>query len=523
MTNLKLIRPFLFACVFCSVSDVNAGLEPENVAVVINADDADSKTIAREFIRLREIPEANVIELTNIPVESTSDIAAFRTRILTPLLNELDERGINQQISCIAYSSGFPTAFRLKDLPDQPRPKYMTPVGSLTGLTLLYEQVQEEETDDYLSLTANQIYRQPVGTVDTSKLAPADAAEIDRARQLIRDGKQSEGREILKEVTKRLPKPVLSGVQPTLRINPEDRWAKGGQLSIIGRRYLLSTMLSVTAKNGLSVEESVSLLRRSHAADATRPAGTIFYMVNSNIRSRTRQPLFELAIEQLNERGVAAEATDGILPKERDDIAGLMAGSAKFDWLKSASKMKPGAIAEHLTSFGGIFGREHGQSSMAEFLRNGAAGSSGTVTEPYAIPYKFPNAFLHVHYTAGCTLAEAFAQSVYGPYQLLIVGDPLCRPWSQKVSLEVELQNSTTDDLFEFTWKASDLPEIPSEVEAYVDGKLYDRIAWEETLTLDSESIEKGDHRLTIIAEFPTHIDVDARGTMDFSRSVAAE
>ena len=37
---------------------------------------------------------------------------------------------------------------------------------------------------------------------------------------------------------------------------------------------------------------------------------------------------------------------------------------------------------------------------------------------------------IHVHYARGCSLAEAFYQSVCGPYQLLIVGDPLCRPWA---------------------------------------------------------------------------------------------
>ena len=37
---------------------------------------------------------------------------------------------------------------------------------------------------------------------------------------------------------------------------------------------------------------------------------------------------------------------------------------------------------------------------------------------------------IQVHYARGCTLAEAFYQSVHGPYQLLIVGDPLCRPWA---------------------------------------------------------------------------------------------
>ena len=71
-----------------------------------------------------------------------------------------------------------------------------------------------------------------------------------------------------------------------------------------------------------------------------------------------------------------------------------------------------------------------GQTPLSEFLRYGAAGSSGTVTEPFAIAEKFPSPMIQVHYARGCTLAEAFYQSVHGPYQLLIVGDPLCRPWA---------------------------------------------------------------------------------------------
>jgi len=56
-----------------------------------------------------------------------------------------------------------------------------------------------------------------------------------------------------------------------------------------------------------------------------------------------------------------------------------------------------------------------GQTPLTEFLRFGAAGASGTVTEPYAIPAKFPDPFVHVHYVAGCCLAESFYQSITGP------------------------------------------------------------------------------------------------------------
>ena len=61
----------------------------------------------------------------------------------------------------------------------------------------------------------------------------------------------------------------------------------------------------------------------------------------------------------------------------------------------------------------------------------GAAGASGTVVEPFAVAQKFPTARIFSHYVRGCNLAEAFYQSVSGPFQLLIVGDPLCQPWAR--------------------------------------------------------------------------------------------
>ena len=60
------------------------------------------------------------------------------------------------------------------------------------------------------------------------------------------------------------------------------------------------------------------------------------------------------------------------------------------------------------------------------------------MTEPFAIQNKFPHAMVQVHYARGCTLAEAFYQAVYAPYQLIVVGDPLCRPWANIPQIAVD-------------------------------------------------------------------------------------
>jgi hypothetical protein len=118
------------------------------------------------------------------------------------------------------------------------------------------------------------------------------------------------------------------------------------------------------------------------------------------------------------------------LPNNKKDVAGLMTGTPEFDWAKSGCTITPGAICENLTSFGGVFSKNAWQTPLSAFLRAGAAGSSGAVIEPYALQEKFPHAAIQVHYARGASLAEAFYQSVRAPYQLLVVGDPLCQPWA---------------------------------------------------------------------------------------------
>jgi hypothetical protein len=178
------------------------------------------------------------------------------------------------------------------------------------------------------------------------------------------------------------------------------------------------------------VAEVLNYLRRSAAADGTHPKGTIYFVENSDIRSKVRQGVFPAAVRDLKKLGLGAEILEGTVPLDRSDVQGLVMGIADFRWKTSGSTILPGAICEHFTSFGGVMSKGASQTPLSEFLRYGAAGASGTVTEPYSIPEKFPSPMIQVHYARGCTLAEAYYQSVWGPYQLLIVGDPLCRPWA---------------------------------------------------------------------------------------------
>lgn len=247
-----------------------------------------------------------------------------------------------------------------------------------------------------------------------------------------------------------IPDDRIKEFQPTMGFDARTTWTPNGlpiapdpkkpELQRLGQRFLLSTVLGVTRGAGTSLKEAIAALKRSASADFTHPSGTFYFTITGDVRSTTRKWGFLPATELLREMGFGAAMVRDALPKNRNDVLGAQTGTASFNWRSSGSKFLPGAIADNLTSLGGVMTRGSSQTKLTEFIKNGAAGSSGAVTEPYALQDKFPLPLMYVHYARGASLAEAFYSSVSGPYQLLIVGDPVCQPFSNAPQPEFDSQ-----------------------------------------------------------------------------------
>ena len=284
-----------------------------------------------------------------------------------------------------------------------------------------------------------------------------------------------------------------------------------------GRRYLISTMLAYTSGRGNSVREALASLKRSVSADSTMPKGTVYYLKNPDVRSVTREWAFDSAVEKLKSLGVKAVVENGVLPENKSDVAGTTVGAEGFAWATSKSRILPGAICEHLTSCGGMLHEGDGQTPLTEFIRHGAAGASGTVSEPFAIQAKFPTPFIHSFYAQGCTLGEAFYQSVSGPYQLLIVGDSLCKPWGRRLVVKTDdlTIGSTLKGIVKITPKATSPDHLEAAIfELYVDGKRALMVKSGSRFEFDTRSVPDGAHDLTIVANAPDSVGSQGRLTI---------
>lgn len=169
--------------------------------------------------------------------------------------------------------------------------------------------------------------------------------------------------------------------------------------------------------------------RRSLGLRGAPPVHAYFTTTQDQVRS-TRTLLFPPAgpikgrgVEVHVEKTQAIENAQGVLIYET--------GAVHVDKLNTLQWV-PGALADHLTSYGGQLDGKSGQMSALEWINSGATASYGTVSEPCAHPQKFPHPqILLLHYMQGATAIEAYWKSVAWPLQGVFIGEPLAAPFAR--------------------------------------------------------------------------------------------
>ena len=177
---------------------------------------------------------------------------------------------------------------------------------------------------------------------------------------------------------------------------------------------------------GQSVAEGKALIDRGVAADATFPGGTA-YLLSTSDRARNARAAGYALLDGVKPP-VRIERIDADELRDRRDVLFYFTGLSAVAGLETL-RFRPGAIADHLTSTGGVL-TGHAQMSALRWLEAGATASYGTVVEPCNFATKFPQPALAIaRYTRGETVLEAYWKSVAMPGQGVFVGEPLAAPF----------------------------------------------------------------------------------------------
>jgi uncharacterized protein (TIGR03790 family) len=180
----------------------------------------------------------------------------------------------------------------------------------------------------------------------------------------------------------------------------------------------------------IDFDHAQALIERGIRADRTEPRGAAYLLATDDAARNTRAAEYVLAGPAAGPR-VDVEILHDSGLKGRQDVLFYFIGASAVPAL-TTNRFLPGAIADHLTSFGGML-TDSPQMSSLRWLEAGATGSYGTVVEPCNFPSKFPDIrVLMTHYLAGETLIEAYWKSVVMPGQGVFIGEALAAPFQRQ-------------------------------------------------------------------------------------------
>jgi uncharacterized protein (TIGR03790 family) len=181
-----------------------------------------------------------------------------------------------------------------------------------------------------------------------------------------------------------------------------------------------------------SADEALAraLIERGRKADGSQPKGTV-YLVRTDDHLRNVRAADYAQTEAVAGTRIRILERNTPIQDPLSAVFGYFTGVERVTELHRIEFL-PGAAADHLTSVGGQLGAS-AQMSALEWLRQGATGSYGSVSEPCNHVEKFPSPAVFLdHYLRGDTLLEAYWKSVAMPGQGLFIGEPLARPFVRR-------------------------------------------------------------------------------------------
>jgi len=354
---------------------LRAGGSPENLLVIIDPANRDSLYVGNYYVHARDIPDRNIIYMA----QSAASFQQFAVDNLDALFGHMANKDIENHVDYIVLVPGSPYRILASGLiSDGCSAVNRFSISSAYTMAFIADEI----------LAGGMHSSEPNRFYGTSEWARAFSSATS--------------------------------------------WLDGGPSSSPdARRYFIGAQLGYSGERGNTVDETLAMIDRSVAADGTRPFGTVYFMNNTADPARNvRASQYADVVTAIVNYGGFAQITDGALPAGGRSISGIMTGAAAPAIDSTDMEILPGAFCDHLTSYAATFASSS-QVKVSRWIAKGASGSWGAVEEPCNYTGKFPHARLHRFYLEGASLGESALRSAeYVPFQMLLYGDPMTRPFA---------------------------------------------------------------------------------------------
>jgi len=467
----------------------HAGASPENALVIIDPTDADSLYVGNHYKSARNIPDANVLYLR----AAAQDYATFVATIQAGFLGTLQQRGVQDHIDYVVLApvNEFTVAASTNNISNVCQGNPLSKFSITAAFELA--QMSTAVLNSSLSATAaNSPFGGSVGGVYPS----GNSALAFHAQQ-----------------------PYLYGSPST---------SSGAQ------QLYISSMLGYTqGSKPNTVSDLLNMIDRSVSADGSRPAGVFYFMNNLSDAPRNSRACgsytcgttpfdYTATAQAINSLGGSTQVPSGVLPPTgASNVIGVMSGFDVADINGADLDLLPGTFADELTSFAAVIDGSQSQTTVASWIAAGASGSAGAVQEPCAYVTKFPSADFHKYYYQGMSLGEAYLRSVEAlPFQMLLYGDPLTRPFAYVPSVNLaSIPSGVQSGVIAITPIAT-TTNPGATIASYtllVDGFKKGTVNPGQSFSLDTRTLSDGRHDLRVLAYDNTAVQNPGRwvGTLD--------
>jgi uncharacterized protein (TIGR03790 family) len=383
-------------------------LEPDEILVLANGDNSVSVGIAQYYCSRRNVPADNILTLSlGMSLRDTISRNDYEKCIAEPIRKELLTKRQPGKILCLLTTYGVPYKVEGR--------------GPLKGLDDRLKELKE------LAEKEKNMLKQLEGDNRDHSLEYKQASY--RLAQLQIDIDRISGNETNASVDSELSM-VLAGDYELYR------W----QLNALKNNILglsLNTLM-VSRLDGPSCNIVKGLVDKAIAAEQTGLKGTAYIdsrgLATSDISGLVDRSLRDLAALTRLQTSllVTQETTEKLFPPGACPQTAIYCGWYSLKKYVDAFDFVDGAVGYHIASWEAIDLHDPNSTQWCPaMLTDGITATLGAVAEPYLSAFPLPSEFFPELFRGSCLVEAFYRTNPFNSWQLVLLGDPLYRPFKK--------------------------------------------------------------------------------------------
>ncbi|UCG57509.1 MAG: TIGR03790 family protein [Phycisphaerales bacterium] len=383
-------------------------LEPDEILVIANKGVAASGRLARYYCKKRAVPTANILYLSlGMRLEDSITRGDYEKWLSGPIRKELLTRKDGGRIRCLLTTYGVPTRVGKR--------------GPLVGFEGRLRQLRELAKQE----------KNAVEQLEQTGLA--NSAEHSRRKQrlaqLQMDIDRITGKETDASVDSELSV-LLFGIYDLYRWQPN-------MLRNTTQTAAFKTLM-LCRLDGPDYLTAKGLIDKAIAAEENGLQGAAYVdsrgIIKRDLYGHFDQSLRDLAILTRSETKllVKEERTEKLFAPGTCPQTAIYCGWYSLRKYVDAFDFVDGAIGYHIASFEAMDIRDPNSTQWCPaMLADGITATLGAVAEPYLHSFPEPRLFFMELYSGRCLVEAFYRTKPFNSWQLLLIGDPLYRPFKK--------------------------------------------------------------------------------------------